>query len=378
MRILYDYQIFQWQRVGGISNSFINLIQNLPSTAEFQIGIKDSDNVHLKESGLVQVRPFSSEQNFLTNRYFYGKGYLFRWFSAIFPSINSREVNRKYSIDLLKSGQFDVFHPTFFEDYFLPYLNGTPYVFTVHDMITEKFKTGDILQTNNKKTLVDRASHIIAVSNNTKQDLMDIFNVPESKITVIYHGASEIIPKKDFQVGIDNYILFVGQRGGYKNFIPMVKSLLPVLERHQDIKIICTGADFSLQERSLFKENGLQDRVIHKSPSDAELRALYANALCFVFPSLYEGFGIPILEAWKCGCPVILNKKSCFPEIAKDAAVFFTLDNNYSDVDRVMESFLTMPENEKDLLLQRQNKRLQDFSWKKSAEMLLDVYRGVM
>ena len=378
MRILYDYQIFQWQRVGGISNSFINLIQNLPSTAEFQIGIKDSDNVHLKESGLVQVRPFSSEQNFLTNRYFYGKGYLFRWFSAIFPSINSREVNRKYSIDLLKSGQFDVFHPTFFEDYFLPYLNGTPYVFTVHDMITEKFKTGDILQTNNKKTLVDRASHIIAVSNNTKQDLMDIFNVPESKITVIYHGASEIMPSKDFMVGVDKYILFVGQRGGYKNFIPMVKSLLPVLERHQDIKIICTGADFSLQERSLFKENGLQDRVIHKSPSDAELRALYANALCFIFPSLYEGFGIPILEAWKCGCPVILNKKSCFPEIAKDAAVFFTLDNNYSDLDRVMESFLTMPENEKDLLLQRQNKRLQDFSWKKSAEMLLDVYRGVM
>ena len=378
MRILYDYQIFQWQRVGGISNSFINLIQNLPSTAEFQIGIKDSDNVHLKESGLVQVRPFSSEQNFLTNRYFYGKGYLFRWFSAIFPSINSREVNRKYSIDLLKSGQFDVFHPTFFEDYFLPYLNGTPYVFTVHDMITEKFKTGDILQTNNKKTLVDSASHIIAVSNNTKQDLMDIFNVPESKITVIYHGASEIMPSKDFVVGVDKYILFVGQRGGYKNFIPMVKSLLPVLERHQDIKIICTGADFSLQERSLFKENGLQDRVIHKSPSDAELRALYANALCFVFPSLYEGFGIPILEAWKCGCPVILNKKSCFPEIAKDAAVFFTLDNNYSDLDRVMESFLTMPENEKDLLLQRQNKRLQDFSWKKSAEMLLDVYRGVM
>lgn len=378
MRILYDYQIFQWQRVGGISNSFINLIQNLPSTAEFQIGIKDSDNVHLKESGLVQVRPFSSEQNFLTNRYFYGKGYLFRWFSTIFPSINSREVNRKYSIDLLKSGQFDVFHPTFFEDYFLPYLNGTPYVFTVHDMITEKFKTGDILQTNNKKTLVDRASHIIAVSNNTKQDLMDIFNVPESKITVIYHGASEIMPSKDFVVGVDKYILFVGQRGGYKNFIPMVKSLLPVLERHQDIKIICTGADFSLQERSLFKENGLQDRVIHKSPSDAELRALYANALCFIFPSLYEGFGIPILEAWKCGCPVILNKKSCFPEIAKDAAVFFTLDNNYSDLDRVMESFLTMPENEKDLLLQRQNKRLQDFSWKKSAEMLLDVYRGVM
>lgn len=378
MRILYDYQIFQWQRVGGISNSFINLIQNLPSTAEFQIGIKDSDNVHLKESGLVQVRPFSSEQNFLTNHYFYGKGYLFRWFSAIFPSINSREVNRKYSIDLLKSGQFDVFHPTFFEDYFLPYLNKTPYVFTVHDMITEKFKTGDILQTNNKRILVEKASHIIAVSNNTKQDLMDIFNVPESKITVIYHGASEIIPKKDFQVGIDNYILFVGQRGGYKNFIPMVKSLSPVLKRHQEIKILCTGMDFSSQERLFFKNNGLQDRILHLTPSDEELRTLYSNALCFVYPSLYEGFGIPILEAWKCGCPVILNKKSCFPEIAKDAAVYFTLDDDYSDLDKVMESFLTMSENDKELLLHRQNKRLQEFSWKKSAKMLLDVYKGVL
>lgn len=378
MRILYDYQIFQWQRVGGISNSFINLIQNLPSTAEFQIGIKDSDNVHLKESGLVQVRPFSSEQNFLTNHYFYGKGYLFRWFSAIFPSINSREVNRKYSIDLLKSGQFDVFHPTFFEDYFLPYLNKTPYVFTVHDMITEKFKTGDILQTNNKRILVEKASHIIAVSNNTKQDLMDIFNVPESKITVIYHGASEIIPKKDFQVGIDNYILFVGQRGGYKNFIPMVKSLFPVLKRHQEIKILCTGMDFSSQERLFFKNNGLQDRILHLTPSDEELRTLYSNALCFVYPSLYEGFGIPILEAWKCGCPVILNKKSCFPEIAKDAAVYFTLDDDYSDLDKVMESFLTMSENDKELLLHRQNKRLQEFSWKKSAKMLLDVYKGVL
>ena len=105
---------------------------------------------------------------------------------------------------------------------------------------------------------------------------------------------------------------------------------------------------------------------------------MYANALCFVFPSLYEGFGIPILEAWKCGCPVILNKKSCFPEIAKDAAVYFTLDDDYSDLDKVMEAFLSMSVNEKELLLQRQNKRLLDFSWKKSAEMLLDVYKGVI
>lgn len=378
MRILYDYQIFQWQRVGGISNSFVNLIQNLPSTAEFQIGIKDSDNVHLKESGLVQVRPFSSEQNFITNRYFYGKGYLFRLYSSIVPSINSREVNRQYSIDLLKSGQFDVFHPTFFEDYFLPYLNKTPYVFTVHDMITEKFKTGDILQTNNKKTLVDRASHIIAVSNNTKQDLMDIFNVPESKITVIYHGVSEITPAPQFNIGVDNYILFVGLRGGYKNFIPMMKSLLPVLERHTELKIVCTGPEFSNFELQFFRNNNLLNRMIHITPSDTELRALYSKAICFIFPSLYEGFGIPILEAWKCGCPVLLNTKSCFPEIAQDAAIYFSLDENNSNLAETMESFLKMTKTEKQLLIERQNRRLLDFSWKKSAEQLMEVYKNVI
>lgn len=378
MRILYDYQIFQWQYVGGISNSFVNLIQNFPSDVKVQIGIKDSDNRHLKESGLLQLRPFSSEQNFMGNYYFYGKGYLFRFFSSIFPSINSRKVNEQYSIELLESGKYDVFHPTFFDDYFIPYLKKKPFVLTVHDMISEKFASKDILQIRNKKRLIEKASHIIAVSNNTKEDLVDILKVPESKVTVVYHGVSKIMPVKKKSSKVDNFILYVGLRGGYKNFIPMLTSLLPVLKKHTELKIICTGPEFSKIERRLFKINGLQDRIFHTNPSDTELRTLYCNALCFIFPSLYEGFGIPILEAWKSGCPVILNKKSCFPEIAQDAALYFTLDDKYSNLAETMESFLAMSATEKRILVERQNRRLQDFSWKKSAEQLLDVYRNVI
>lgn len=378
MRILYDHQIFQWQRVGGISSSFVNLIQNLPSGTTFQIGIKDSDNIHLKESHLVQLKPFSSEQNFVSNRYFYGQGQLFRLFSTLFPSINSRQVNEQYAIELLKKGQYDVFHPTFFEDYFLPYLNGKPFVLTVHDMIPEKFNTNDPLQKINKKILTEKAAHIIAVSNNTKKDLMDFLHVPESKITVIYHGMSDNAPIKEMYVDAEQYILFVGQRGGYKNFIPMIESLAPVLKRYKRLKILCTGSDFAKSELTLFKHYGIEEQMIHVRPSDAELRYLYTKAICFIFPSLYEGFGIPILEAWAGGCPVLLNRKSCFPEIAQDAALYFTLDDNFSDLEETMESFLRMTRAEKQLLVERQNRRLLGFSWKKSAEQLMEVYKNVI
>lgn len=378
MRILYDHQIFQGQCVGGISNSFINLIKNFPSSVEIKIAIKDSDNVHLKESGLVKLHPFSSEQNFISSRYFYGKGYLFRFLSNLYPSIDSRKVNKQYSIDLLKRGQFDVFHPTFFRDYFIPYLNGRPFVLTVHDMIPEKFDINDALQRVNKKILTEKASHIIAVSKKTKEDLIDMLHVPESKITVIYHGISDNLPIKEVFVDAEQYILFVGQRGGYKNFIPMVEALVPVLKRHQALKILCTGSDFAKSECIFFKRYGIENQMIHVRPSDAELRYLYTKALCFVFPSLYEGFGIPILEAWAGGCPVLLNRKSCFPEIAQDAAVYFTLDENYSDLAETMETFLSMTKNDKQLLLERQNKRLIEFSWKKSAEQLLEVYKKII
>lgn len=378
MRILYDHQIFQWQRVGGISNSFVNLIKNLPPDADYLLGIKDGDNIHLRESGLVPINHFLSEQNFISRRYFWGQGHLYRLFSNIFPSINSREVNEQYAISLLKNGQYDVFHPTFFEDYFLPYLNGKPFVLTVHAMIPEKFNFNDPLQRINKKKLTEEASHIIAVSNNTKEDLMDLLHVPESKITVIYHGMSNIAPIKEMYVDAKQYILFVGQRGGYKNFIPMVESLVPVLKRHQEMKILCTGSDFTKTERDLFRRYDIVNQMIHLRPSDAELRYLYTKAVCFVFPSLYEGFGIPILEAWAGGCPVLLNRKSCFPEIAQDAAIYFTLDDKYTDLTETMERFLQMTRAERQQLLERQNRRLLDFSWKKSAEQLMEVYKNVI
>ena len=142
----------------------------------------------------------------------------------------------------------------------------------------------------------------------------------------------------------------------------MINDLASVLLRHDTIRIVCTGDDFSIDERNVFKKLNIEDRMVHIRPSDDHLYNLYEHALCFIFPSLYEGFGIPILEAYKAGCPVLLNRKSCFPEIAQDAAMYFTLDEDQSPPSRQR-------------LIEKQNLRLADFSWEKSASELCKVYQ---
>ena len=109
-----------------------------------------------------------------------------------------------------------------------------------------------------------------------------------------------------------------------------------------------------------------------------ELQNLYAHALCFIYPSVYEGFGIPILEAYSANCPVLLNYASCFPEIAQDAALYFHLDDNSSDLDVIMESFLQMSEYEREVLLNKQRQRLEYFSWQKSARELANIYVSLL
>ena len=383
MNVLYDYQAFNLQRFGGISNYFVQIIRNLPEDIQFDIAVKESDNVHLKGSELIEILPVTRIlDRFISDKKFKGKSWLYEIVSRIFPYLTALGVNRNYSIDNIKKSKFDVFHSTFFSDYFLPYLNGKPFVLTIHDMIPELFfdQFGKRnIQLKNKKKLADYASHIVTVSQRTKDDVMDLLHVPESKISVIYHAAPSLDDWGDAKPIVDGkYILYVGNRDGYKNFMPMISELAPLLKKEKEIRVVCTGNPFSNQEKQEFKKINIQDQLIHVWSSDYDMMNLYAHAQCFIFPSLYEGFGIPILEAWQAGCPALLNRKSCFPEIAKDAAIFFNLDSNQSDLTEVMDVFLKMSEEEKNRLIDKQKERLAFFSWKKSAEQLAEIYRGVI
>lgn len=391
MKVLFDYQAFHLDRFGGVSNSFTKLIANLPPKIEHQLAIAESENVHLIESGLLpDLKPFSlTADNFITKRNFKGKRRIFNWLNyhiKSFPS--SLHKNQRAAIKALQTGDYDIFHPTYFFDYFLPYLNGKPFVLTVHDMMPEIFSEMHRYdpQVALKRKLCPLAAHIVVVSEQTKTDLVRILGVPEEKITVIYHGTPKIdldaispVPYVD-----GDYFLYVGRRGAedksYKNFVPAVREFARFIEitGRRDIKLVCAGLPLDDDERALLRELKIDGNVISRQVNDTDLTRLYRHAIAFIYPSLYEGFGIPILEAYASKCPVMLNHKSCFPEIAGDAAVYFTLDSTKADLAENMVKVLYMSPDQRKDLIERQSRRSELYSWEKAANRLADVYRKVL
>ena len=384
MNILYDYQAFMMQTHGGVSKCFAELIAHLPPYISYQAGIKESNNLYLKDKKLVPNLQSCklTLNNFLVPFSFKGKGTIFNWINQKYPQFpSSININKNYCIELIKSQKFDIFHPTFFDLYYLDYIGKKPFVLTVHDMTPELFPQyypSNYYQIKNKKILADKATHIIAVSEQTKKDLIDFLQIPEKKITVIYHGAPDIIEKQNRPIVTGNYILYIGNREAYKNFNKFIYSFAQILKTRPSLQLVCTGKPFNNKERTLFSKLQITDNIIHLFTNDFQLNNLYQHALAFIYPSLYEGFGIPILEAYANNCPVLLNKKSCFPEIAQDAAMYFLLDEQHNTFIETMNTFLDNYSEFRSDLINKGKKQLQKFSWETSAKQLANVYENII
>ena len=340
MKVLYDFQIFSNQDFGGISRYFTQIIKNLPEELEYEIGIKYSDNEYLDNRILADLEskydPFSK---FLPKYQFKGKRKLYNFIKKTNRQsyeIDFTSINRQRSIELLKKQDFDVFHPTYYDNYFLEYIGNKPFVLTIHDMIHELFPEMifDLKLLGEKAELAKRASHIIAVSNKTKIDIVDILKIPPEKISVVYHANS--LNKngvKDIEIP-NKYLLYVGERHFIKTFF-FLGALETILMTDQDLYVICVGNPFNDNEIQFLNRLNIRNRFITIKASDQMLATLYENAIAFVYPSYYEGFGIPILEAFFMKCPVLLNDSSCFKEIANDAALYFNAKCTKSIVETV-------------------------------------------
>lgn len=380
VKVLYDHQAFDLQTHGGVTNGAVQLISNLPSSIDKTIAVKRTGNIHLLSSKISKAKPLiCTRDSFITNLYFRGKYRLFDKLASKCINLRPWDLNRSYSIQLLTEGNYDVFHPTYFYWYFLDYIGSKPFVLTIHDLTPEHFfENKDDLQIKSRELLIDKASHITVNSEYTKDEVMDYYKVPSSKISVIYRGAPSKIAYSKENIFSFNYLLYVGSRtSSYKNFVPMLRNIRSFLLSHENIKLVCTGNGFNQDEAKILSDLNLSDKVICKFCSPKELMNLYFNAVCFIYPSLNEGFGLPILEAYSADCPVFLNNCSCFPEIAGDAAVFFDLKDGHGNLCDKLENFLKVSVQERNQLIVKQRKRLSFFSWKKSAEKLAQVYEMV-
>lgn len=384
MKILYDYQAFTMQYFGGVSKCFCELISNFPTDINYEIALKYSNNKHLANSKLKQdLQPvIIDRQSFISKYKIKGAHKLFDYLNLFHLIQSAERLNQNVSINALIRQDFDVFHPTFFNPYFLKYIGKKPFVLTVHDMIPEIFPEyfkKPNPETTLKKLLCDKATAIVTVSNNTKEDLIRFMHIPQNKIQVIYHGSPKVnIHTHSKRIITEPYFLYVGQRNYYKNFKQTLYDFANFSTKYPQYKLVCTGHSFTIEELDLIKKLMIQDNVIHIAPDDIQMTNLYSNAAAFIYPSLYEGFGMPILEAFSAGCIALLNDKSCFKEIGGNAALYFNSDSNGSNLCSKMEMIVKLDNEKRSALINLGIKRSEMFSWKQSSIQLMKLYNSII
>lgn len=363
MKVLFDHQCFSMQDYGGISRYHYHLIKEFEKQddIEAKLSLEYSNNFYINNDGGFKVK------NFFPGTKFYFKRTILDF------------INRGYTVKKLKKNNFDVFHPTYYNPYFLQYLGDKPFVITIHDLIHELYPViiNKIDKTiENRSYLLKCTKLIIADSFNTKKDLINIYGIPENKIDVV-HLASSIdkslsISSKNYSLP-EKYFLYVGNRDFYKNFKNLLLAIEPLLRETPDLYLVTAGGgNFSKDEMKYFNSKKLQNKILFKKADDVTLATLYSHAIAFIFPSLYEGFGIPALEAMNCDCPVIMSNSSSLPEVGGDSVLYFD-PANIQDIKEKVEQVLFNPEI-RDNLIKKGVKQRAKFSFAKTAEQTKNVY----
>ncbi|MBA2945191.1 glycosyltransferase family 4 protein [Streptomyces sp. PSKA28] len=350
MRVLFSPDVFVRQRFGGVSRYF----------AELHTGL-------IKAGIDAQIFPGLHNNQYIARR---GARTGLRQLPVGSRLLLSKAAFAAYSMTQPKAC---VVHPTYYTSSMLP--GARPHVCTFHDLIHLRYPLYFAPSDNTvdrQRFWAARADRIIAVSEATAQDLVSMLGVPSSKITVVHHGVH--IPNVATRNASGDHLLYVGGRSGYKNWRILVEALrAPELA---SLRLMCSGGGAPTnEEKRLLADSRLSRRVDFVQADEETLCRLYQSAVALVYPSLYEGFGLPPLEAMARGVPVIASRAASIPEVVSDAALLFSpcnLDELVDAIGRVLDT------STREELTRRGLARARMFPWSKTTQRTIDVYREVL
>ncbi|MCL4255841.1 MAG: glycosyltransferase family 4 protein [Anaerolineae bacterium] len=286
-------------------------------------------------------------------------------------------------------GKIGLYHAT---DFVLPPIHKqTKSIVTIHDL--SYIRVPETASPSLKKYLdvvvprsIARATHVHAVSETTRQDIITLYNTPPEKVSVIFNAVEPRFKPVDISKAILTkyhipdapYIISVGTVQPRKNYSRLVKSLVQLCRKH-DVHLVIAGGRGWLEDEfyATIQQTGMTDYVhVTGFVADEDLPALYSGAVCMAYPSLYEGFGIPVLEAMACGVPVLTSTTSSLPEVAGDSAI---LVNPY-DIDAIQDGLerLISDQDLRETLSQKGLSQAQKFTWEQSARQLKRLYTQLL
>ncbi|HEY3548225.1 MAG TPA: glycosyltransferase family 1 protein [Propionicimonas sp.] len=311
LRVGFDDQIFRAQRRGGASKYFVELFTRLPRHGvEPVILTGPTRNLHLAESGLVPAAP---PRGAIADR-----AEWFTWRLAGYPIIAPEP---RPAIDLM--------HHTFTQRSYLRRWSG-PRVVTVFDMTPELFPQYFRLGNPHfaKRRYCEQSDAIIAISQNTAEDMLRLYSPSlRNKTTVVPIAVGE----EFFEDGPgtldlpERYLLYVGTRTGYKHFDTALEAFRLLADDDPGLSLVVVGGGpWRKDEQEAIAATGHADRISRLAPADGQMPELYRRASVFVFPSVYEGFGLPTVESLAAGTPAVVADASCSREVGGDAAQYFT------------------------------------------------------
>ena len=344
MNVVLDGIIETLQSNGGITVYFRELLEGLAATNSISV-----DYLSYESQGLISQSDAASRVK-------------------VVP-LKARIIERYRTAECARP-QGAIFHSSYYR---LPEKRlAAKVVTTVHDFTYEKFRQGiaRYLHSEQKYAAISRSDAVICISQNTAVDLQRYCPVRPEKIHVIYNGVSDrYMPLDSLPKDSSQTILFVGARSGYKNFALAVQSLAKLPDYR--LSIIGGGA-LNAKEKALLALY-LEGRYKHYMYlTDAELNLQYNSAHCLLYLSSYEGFGIPVIEAMRTGCPVVAMNSSSIPEISGRSALL--LDRE--DLGDVREAIIQLEGSHlRSSLIARGLLNTKRFSWKKTSDELINLYR---